>query len=51
MMDKFSNIYILGCACMYTVGLFRLISFISPYWVQTSSKTYSEFTNLGLWEV
>ncbi|XP_063876707.1 uncharacterized protein LOC135109309 isoform X1 [Scylla paramamosain] len=30
--------------------IFFIISFISPYWLQSYSYTYSKFQNMGLWE-
>jgi len=34
------------------VGMvFFVISFTSPYWLQSYSYTYSDFSNAGLWEV
>lgn len=34
----------------YIAGLSLLISFCSPYWVQSFEETYSEFHHMGLWE-
>lgn len=39
-----------GAVLTYLAGLMLLISFCSPYWVESFEETYSEFKNMGLWE-
>ncbi|XP_050723815.1 uncharacterized protein LOC127002171 isoform X2 [Eriocheir sinensis] len=34
----------------FVATIFFVISFTSPYWLQSYSYTYSDFNNMGLWE-
>jgi len=40
-----------ACITGFIGGLLLLISFASPYWLQSWGDTNSPFTNMGLWEV
>ena len=50
-MGPISFTYSLACLIMFFSGITTLISFISPYWLQSGTKSYAEFSNIGLWEV
>lgn len=39
-----------GALLTYIAGLFLLIAFCSPYWVQSFEDTFSSFKHMGLWE-
>lgn len=47
---KASNFLVFGGLLTYIAGLFLLIAFASPYWVQSYEETFSNFKNMGLWE-
>ncbi|RZF34438.1 hypothetical protein LSTR_LSTR012189 [Laodelphax striatellus] len=47
---KASNGLVYGGILVYVGGLFLLVSFASPYWVESFEKTFIEFKNMGLWE-
>lgn len=39
-----------GGTLVYVSGLLLLVSFSSPYWVQSYDGTFSNFKHMGLWE-
>ncbi|GAB6020197.1 hypothetical protein CHUAL_002918 [Chamberlinius hualienensis] len=42
---------IVGSVVSFCGMLIMLISYASPYWLESYPETYSNFVNLGLWEV
>lgn len=50
-MRKTSNALFYGSICNFFGGLLILMSFASPYWLQSWEETQSEFKNMGLWEM
>lgn len=34
----------------YVGSLFLMMSFVSPYWIESYSESFSSFKNMGLWE-
>ncbi|XP_023326583.1 uncharacterized protein LOC111700009 [Eurytemora carolleeae] len=49
--QRTSPILFNACVAGFTGGVLLLMSFCSPYWLQSWSDTASPFTNMGLWEV
>jgi len=47
---KTSAWLLIGACIAFFSGLTLLMSFCSPYWLESWSGTFSEFKNLGLWE-
>ncbi|XP_022913653.1 uncharacterized protein [Onthophagus taurus] len=47
---KASKHLVNGSILTYIGGMFLIISFCSPYWVQSFEYTNSEFKHMGLWE-
>ncbi|CAB3365455.1 Hypothetical predicted protein [Cloeon dipterum] len=47
---KASDFMVYGGLLAYFAGLLLLISFASPYWLQSFEETFSSFKNMGLWE-
>uniref|UniRef100_A0A1B6FUQ3 EXPERA domain-containing protein n=1 Tax=Cuerna arida TaxID=1464854 RepID=A0A1B6FUQ3_9HEMI len=45
-----SNGLVYGGILAYVGSIFLLISFISPYWVQSYEETFSDFKHMGLWQ-
>jgi len=45
-----SNGLVAGGTLAYVGSIFLLISFISPYWVQSYEETSSAFKHMGLWQ-
>lgn len=39
-----------GALLTYIAGLLLMISFCSPYWLQSFEETFSTFKHMGLWE-
>ncbi|KAK9737035.1 PMP-22/EMP/MP20/Claudin tight junction [Popillia japonica] len=47
---KASKHLVNGAILTYIAGIFLIISFCSPYWVQSFHDTFSDFKHMGLWE-
>ncbi|KAL7292760.1 uncharacterized protein LOC106651473 [Trichogramma pretiosum] len=47
---KASNAVVLGGSITYVAGLLLLVSFTSPYWIQSYEETFNNFKHMGLWE-
>lgn len=45
-----SQAVVVGGIIIFIAGMFLLISFASPYWVESYSETFSDFKHMGLWE-
>ncbi|KAF6204120.1 hypothetical protein GE061_002460 [Apolygus lucorum] len=41
---------VFGSTLVYVAGMFLLVSFASPYWVESYEGTFSNFKHMGLWE-
>lgn len=39
-----------GALFSYVGGIFLLLAFASPYWIESFDSTFSSFRNMGLWE-
>uniref|UniRef100_T1JEE8 Uncharacterized protein n=1 Tax=Strigamia maritima TaxID=126957 RepID=T1JEE8_STRMM len=42
--------FIFGCVLSFISALFILISFASPYWLESFAETFQPFVRMGLWE-
>lgn len=40
----------LGCLLAYAAGVVLMMSFCSPYWIESYEESFSNFKNMGLWE-
>lgn len=47
---KASNATLFGASITYLAGLFLLLSFAGPYWIESYSEMFSPFKHMGLWE-
>ncbi|CAK1599844.1 unnamed protein product [Parnassius mnemosyne] len=47
---KASNATLIGASITYAAGLFLLLSFAGPYWIESYSEMFSPFKHMGLWE-
>ncbi|KAI4475684.1 PREDICTED: uncharacterized protein LOC106793814 [Polistes canadensis] len=47
---KASNAVVFGGVITYIAGLLLLMSFTSPYWIESYHDTFSTFKHMGLWE-
>ncbi|KAI5634776.1 PMP-22/EMP/MP20/Claudin tight junction domain-containing protein [Phthorimaea operculella] len=47
---KASNATLIGASITYVAGLFLLLSFAGPYWIESYPETFSSFKRMGLWE-
>lgn len=47
---NFLDSLIVGALLSYIGGLFLLMSFCSPYWIESYDESFSSFKNMGLWE-
>ncbi|XP_063992946.1 uncharacterized protein LOC135170814 [Diachasmimorpha longicaudata] len=45
-----SNAIVFGGLITYIGGVLLVISFTSPYWIQSYQETFSNFKHMGLWE-
>lgn len=45
-----SNAVVFGGIITYVAGVFLVMAFTSPYWIQSYQETYSNFKHMGLWE-
>lgn len=39
-----------GAVITFVAGLLLLMSFCSPYWIESYEESFSSFKNMGLWE-
>ncbi|XP_013195000.1 uncharacterized protein LOC106138407 isoform X1 [Amyelois transitella] len=47
---KASNATLIGASITYVAGLFLLLSFAGPYWIESYPEMFSSFKHMGLWE-
>ena len=47
-MNTLSYVSSLG---MFFVGVLSIISFSSPYWIESKTNRFKQLNNMGLWEV
>uniref|UniRef100_A0A6M2DJ16 Protein with signal anchor n=1 Tax=Xenopsylla cheopis TaxID=163159 RepID=A0A6M2DJ16_XENCH len=47
---KASNSVVIGGILTYVAGMFLLMAFASPYWIESYEETFSNFKRMGLWE-
>ncbi|XP_011505538.1 PREDICTED: uncharacterized protein LOC105368256 [Ceratosolen solmsi marchali] len=47
---KASNAVVFGGVITYVAGVLLVMSFTSPYWIQSYVETFSSFKHMGLWE-
>ncbi|KAF4526167.1 hypothetical protein B566_EDAN008204 [Ephemera danica] len=47
---KASNSVVYGGLLSYFAGMFLVIAFASPYWIQSYEETFTSFKHMGLWE-
>uniref|UniRef100_A0A2A4J4C2 Protein with signal anchor n=1 Tax=Heliothis virescens TaxID=7102 RepID=A0A2A4J4C2_HELVI len=47
---KASNATLIGAIMTYVGGLFLLLAFASPYWIESYPEMFSSFKHMGLWE-
>lgn len=47
---KATNALVFGGMLTYISGLMLMMSFASPYWIQSYQETFSDFKHMGLWE-
>ncbi|XP_041973579.1 uncharacterized protein LOC121729216 [Aricia agestis] len=47
---KASNATLIGSTITYIAGLFLLLSFAGPYWIESYPEMFSPFKHMGLWE-
>ncbi|OXU17041.1 uncharacterized protein LOC100119038 [Nasonia vitripennis] len=45
-----SNAVVFGGVITYAAGVLLVMSFTSPYWIQSYVETFSSFKHMGLWE-
>ncbi|XP_077293834.1 claudin superfamily protein pickel [Arctopsyche grandis] len=45
-----TNATVIGAILTYIAGLFLLMSFASPYWIESYPEMFSSFKHMGLWE-
>ncbi|XP_066602413.1 uncharacterized protein pck [Prorops nasuta] len=45
-----SNAVVFGGVATYVAGALLVMSFTSPYWIQSYQETFSSFKHMGLWE-
>lgn len=45
-----SNALVFGGMLTFIAGMMLLMSFASPYWIQSYEQTFSKFKHMGLWE-
>lgn len=45
-----SDALVLGAILSYVASIFLMMSFCSPYWIESYSESFSSFKNMGLWE-
>lgn len=46
----FLGALVTGALFSYVGGVFLLLAFASPYWIESFDDTFSSFRNMGLWE-
>ncbi|XP_062716947.1 uncharacterized protein LOC109415335 [Aedes albopictus] len=47
---KASNALVAGAILSYIASIFLMMSFCSPYWIESYDESFSQFKNMGLWE-
>ena len=47
---KLPDVLYFGSICSFVAGVLLLMSYASPYWLQSWEDTESPFKNMGLWE-
>ncbi|XP_050673302.1 uncharacterized protein LOC126971176 [Leptidea sinapis] len=47
---KASRATLIGASITYVSGLFLLLSFAGPYWIESYPEMFSSFKHMGLWE-
>lgn len=47
---KASNATLIGACITYVSGIFLLLSFAGPYWIESYPEMFSSFKHMGLWE-
>ncbi|XP_044729784.1 uncharacterized protein LOC123293133 [Chrysoperla carnea] len=47
---KAANAVVYGGILLYIAGMCLMISFCSPYWIQSFEETFSDFKHMGLWQ-
>ncbi|XP_011135279.1 uncharacterized protein LOC105180727 [Harpegnathos saltator] len=45
-----SNAVVFGGLLTYVAGVFLVMAFTSPYWIESYQETFSNFKHMGLWE-
>lgn len=48
--NNFSDATLIGASITYVAGLFLLLSFAGPYWIESYPEMFSSFKHMGLWE-
>ena len=48
--NLFTDATLIGASLTYIAGLFLLLSFAGPYWIESYPETFSSFKHMGLWE-
>lgn len=46
----FTDATLIGASITYVAGLFLLLSFAGPYWIESYPEMFSSFKHMGLWE-
>ena len=49
--DYITKNFKLASVMMFFMSIFTLISFLSPYWVDTKIEIDHDISNMGLWEI
>jgi hypothetical protein len=49
--DYITKNYKYASVMMFFMGIFTLISFLSPYWVKSKIVIDQDISNMGLWEI
>lgn len=42
--------FLVGALLSYVAALFLMMSFCSPYWIESYEESFSSFQNMGLWQ-
>lgn len=50
MLYSISDATLIGASITYLAGLFLLLSFAGPYWIESYPEMFSSFKRMGLWE-
>lgn len=46
----FLDATLVGASITYAAGLFLLLAFAGPYWIESYPEMFSSFKHMGLWE-